>query len=135
MGALLFIGTITMEQLLAHLVGDYILQSHDMAVNKTKNSYWAAYHAVMYTLPFILLTHNLLALLVICSTHFLIDRFRVAVYITKLKNYIFGKLDTSIFDLANGYPEETPAWLSTWLIIILDNTMHLIINYLALLIK
>ena len=42
-----------MEQLLCHLIGDYILQSHDMAVNKTSNSLWAGYHGVMYTLPFI----------------------------------------------------------------------------------
>ena len=52
-----------MEQLLAHLVGDYIFQSHDMAVNKTKNSYWALYHATTYTLPFLLLTLNPLAII------------------------------------------------------------------------
>lgn len=124
-----------MEQLLAHLVGDYILQSHDMAVNKTKNSYWAAYHAFTYSLPFVLLTQNLLALFIVGFTHFLIDRFRIAVQVTKLKNYAFGKFDKEVFNLANGYPEETPAWLFTWLIIILDNTMHLVINYLVLNIK
>lgn len=124
-----------MEQLLAHLIGDYVLQSHDMAVNKTKNSYWALYHAIMYSLPFVLLTHNLITLLIICITHFLIDRFRLAIYITKLKNYLFGKFDTSVFDLSNGYVKETPIWLSTWLIILLDNTMHMSINYLALLIN
>lgn len=127
-------GTI-MEQLLAHLVGDYIFQSHDMAVNKTKNSYWALYHATTYTLPFLLLTLNPLAIIIILLTHFAIDRYRVAMWVTKVKNYLFGKFDKRVFDLANGYPEETPAWLTTWLIIILDNTMHLVINYLALGIK
>ena len=116
-----------MEQLLAHLVGDYIFQSHDMAVNKTKNSYWAAYHAFTYTLPFTLLSQNWLALFIIGFTHFLIDRFRIAVQITKLNK--------KVFDLTNGYPEETPVWLTTWLIIILDNTLHLSINYLVLTIK
>ena len=124
-----------MEQLLAHLIGDYILQSHEMAVNKINNSYWAFYHALMYSLPFVLLTHNLLALFIICITHFFIDRFRLAIYMTKLKNYLFGKFDNSVFDLSNGYPEGTPVWLSTWLIIILDNIMHLTINYLTLLLN
>lgn len=124
-----------MEQLLAHLIGDYILQSHEMAVNKISKNYWALYHAVMYSLPFVLLTNNLIALFIICITHFFIDRFRLAIYVTKLKNYLFGKFDTSVFDLSNGYPEGTPIWLSTWLIIILDNTMHMSINYLALLVN
>lgn len=33
---------------------------------------------------------------------------------------------------ATGYPPETPVWLSTWLMIIADNTLHLTINFLAL---
>ena len=32
----------------------------------------------------------------------------------------------------NGYNKDIPVWLSTWLLIITDNTIHLIINYLAL---
>jgi len=121
-----------MEQLLAHLVGDYILQSHDMAVNKTKSNYWAAYHAVTYSLPFLFLSQSFLVIGIIILTHFVIDRFKVAIQVTKLKNYIFGNVDKAVFSLSNGYPKETPVWLSTWLIIILDNTLHLIINYLAL---
>lgn len=121
-----------MEQLIAHLIGDYIFQSHDMAVNKVRSNYWALYHAVMYSIPFVFLTHNLIALLIICVTHFLIDRFRLALYVTRLKNYMFGKFDNSVLVLSTGYPEATPVWLSTWLIIILDNTMHMAINYLAL---
>ena len=121
-----------MEQLLAHLVGDYILQSHDMAVNKTKSLPWATYHALTYTLPFLLLTNNWLALAIVTITHALIDRFRLAVYVVKLKNYLFGKFDNAIFTTNNGYPNEAPVWLTTWLVIIADNTMHLLINYLAL---
>jgi hypothetical protein len=33
---------------------------------------------------------------------------------------------------ATGYPPNAPAWLSVWLLIIADNTLHLTINYLAL---
>lgn len=31
-----------------------------------------------------------------------------------------------------GYPPNAPAWMSVWLLIIADNTLHLTINYLAL---
>jgi hypothetical protein len=121
-----------MEQLLAHLVGDYILQSHDMAISKTKSTYWAFYHAFTYTLPFLILSQSSVALSIIIFTHFIIDRFRLAIKITKVKNYLLGTFKKEIFNSVDGYPEETPAWLSTWLIIILDNTLHLVINHLAL---
>ena len=44
---------ITADQILAHLIGDYLLQSHWMAQEKTKRSIAAAVHAVSYTLPFL----------------------------------------------------------------------------------
>lgn len=132
-----------MIQLLSHLIGDYILQSHDMATKKVNSSLWALYHAFMYTLPFLFITQNPIKLSLICFSHFLIDRFRLAKYITRYKNIIFGKCGESYGGLAvindneqyytdTGYPKETPAWLSVWLLIITDNTLHLIINYLIL---
>jgi hypothetical protein len=33
---------------------------------------------------------------------------------------------------ATGYPSETPAFLSVWLMIIADNTIHLAINFLSM---
>lgn len=35
-------------------------------------------------------------------------------------------------DCPNGYPVDAPVWLSTWLLIIADNVLHLTINYAAL---
>lgn len=112
-----------MQQLIAHLIGDYILQTHWMAVNKV-NKLWIAFiHGFFYTLPFLFITLNPFSLFVIFFTHALIDRYRIAMYITRLKNWCFQ---------GNGYPEGTPIWLSTWLVIILDNTLHLFINFLVL---
>ena len=31
-----------------------------------------------------------------------------------------------------GYHKEVPQWLSLWLLVACDNTIHLLINYLAL---
>ena len=39
-----------MTELLAHLVGDYVLQSHTMALYKTSESKWALIHVFFYGL-------------------------------------------------------------------------------------
>jgi hypothetical protein len=120
---------ITADQILAHLVGDYILQSHWMAQEKTKQSLAAGVHAASYTLPFVFLTRNPAALAFICLTHFVIDRFRLARWVVWLKNgYAFRGATMT----ATGYLSDVPAWLSVWLLIIADNTIHLICNGIAL---
>lgn len=144
-----------MEQLLLHLLGDYITQSDWMANNKTSKYLPAICHAIVYSLPFLLLRPSVLAFSVILGTHFLIDRFRLARYVVWLKNLVAPRIKTTSYVKmteyegihtvwavderllwknckATGYPSETPVWLATWLMIIADNTMHLGINYLAL---
>jgi len=123
-----------MEQLILHLTGDYLLQSDWMALNKIKNSRAAATHAFVYSLPFLLLQPSFAAWFVIFFTHFLIDRFAVAKYIAYAKTKIAPcKYWPSWKDCeVNGYHKDVPVWLSTWLLIISDNTLHLVINYLAL---
>lgn len=112
-----------MNLLLAHLWGDYILQNHWMAVNKTTKSSICLIHCVLYTLPFLFLTLNIKVLFIICFSHFIIDRFKLALYLVKIKNYCFTE---------KGFPINTPDFLSIWLIILVDNTLHLTINFFAL---
>ena len=124
---------LTADQILCHLVGDYILQSHWMATEKTKRSVAAAVHAITYTLPFLFLTLDPAALAFIAGTHFVIDRWRLARYVVWIKNWYFieywpGEKQVT----ATGYRDDVPAWLSVWLLIIADNTMHLICNAAAL---
>ena len=116
----------TADQIVAHLVGDYLLQSHWMASEKTKRHLAAALHALTYTLPFLLITQSPLAIAFILVSHFLIDRYRLARYVVWFKNGARGPVT------ATGYPEDTPAWLSVWLLIIADNTLHLICNAIAI---
>lgn len=203
-----------MTQLLAHLFGDYILQSDWMAQNKTKANWPAFCHALLYSLCFLWLCwmpsymtvhtppcvtyldsrgsettcvseglripanatgFNVYAVsppvdilhsahfrwlpwLVIFSTHFLIDRFRIARYVVWAKNWL-GPLyervpirysqglqvpvivahhwrrknpTPALSECPTGYPPTTPPWLSTWLLIVADNTLHLAINYAVL---
>lgn len=124
---------ITADQILCHLVGDYLLQSHWMAQEKTKQSFAAGVHAVSYTLPFIFLTRNPAALAFICLTHFVIDRFRLARWLVWLKNgYLVSGYMVLRSPTATGYRDDVPPWLSVWLLIIADNTIHLICNGIAL---
>lgn len=121
-----------LNQLLAHLVGDYILQSTDMATKKVTNSWWCLYHVVIYTLPFILITRNVTSLSIILVSHFFIDRFRLVRYVNKLKNYLLGSFDKKVFKTKSGFPDSQSEFLTVWLTIITDNTLHLVINYYAL---
>ena len=66
-----------MEQLLAHLVGDYVLQTSHMAEHKIRSWPVAAVHAITYCLPFLFITLSLPALAVIGGTHAVIDRYRL----------------------------------------------------------
>lgn len=141
-----------MIQLILHLIGDYITQSHWMAENKTKRFWPAALHAVIYSLPFLFLKPSWAAFAVILGTHFLIDRYRLARCVVWFKNRLLHPYHTfpitplSDEDYLNfvgtkmrwenckatGYPSETPLWMSVWLLIAADNTLHLAINYAAL---
>lgn len=122
---------ITSDQLLIHAIGDYILQSDWMATEKTKRFAPAAVHALVYSLGFLIFRPSLAAWLVICVSHFFIDRYRLARYVVWLKNWL-GPNRPWAECFATGYPSDRPAWLAVWLLIIADNIMHVAINGLAL---
>jgi hypothetical protein len=152
---------ITADQLLAHLVGDYILQSDYMANEKTKKSLATLAHVLTYAIPFLFLHPSLVAITFIISTHFIIDRWRLARYVVWAKNWmcpfwikrshykhpftgiaevndtlpkIMRRVHVSYWSECSvtGYPTERPVWLATWLLIIADNIMHIILNGIAL---
>ncbi len=106
-----------MEQLICHLIGDYWLQTNIMSNNKTKDITWAIIHGLAYIIPFLFITKSVLALLIICITHIIIDRYRLSFKLCSLINP----------DLFNA-----PDYLKIWILIIQDNTLHLLINYLAI---
>ena len=124
---------VTADQLVAHAVGDYLLQSDWMATNKTRRSIPAALHALVYSVPFLLLSRSPVALLIICLSHFLIDRWRLARYVCWLANWLGpGPRPAWSQVTETGHSSERPAWLSHWLLVIADNTLHVLINGWAL---
>jgi hypothetical protein len=120
-----------MDVILPHLVGDYILQTHHQANEKTKRAGPALAHAVTYTAAYIPLTRNWRALAVIGVTHYAIDRYRLARHLVWAKNQ-FAPAAYRPGHTVTGYPDDTPPWLGFWLLIAADNTLHLLINTTAL---
>lgn len=124
---------ITADQLFLHALGDYVLQSDWMAQNKTKSGIPCAVHALTYSLPFIFLTKSITAIAFIGFTHFIIDRWRLARYVCWAKNWISptGNLPW-VSCQKTGYTPSTPDYMAIWLMIIVDNLMHITCNATAL---
>lgn len=121
--------------LVAHMVGDYVIQSDWMAAEKTKRWWPAVAHAATYGLPFVVLTRNPVALAVIVLTHCVIDRYRLARHVAWAKNNLApaGYNPPWVDCKATGYPESKPPWMAVWLMILADNTLHVAINSAVLL--
>lgn len=144
-----------MIQLILHLLGDYVFQTDWMAKNKGRSSFAAGAHALAYSVPFLFLpiwlndlqqwlapitgktytpfeTCSLTAFLVILLTHFFIDRYGLARYVVYFKNWTTQPSLRFADCSATGYHKDTPPWLAVMLLIVADNTLHLLINFLAL---
>lgn len=111
-----------MIQLIAHLFGDFVFQNDWMA--KHKNLYtiegWGAciVHCLFYSLPFLFVTLNPISILLIISSHFVIDKFSLA----KHWNDIF-KVGARLPDIF---------WIKTYLIFMVDMAFHLACNFLII---
>jgi len=120
--------------ILAHMFGDYVVQSDWMAQRKTSAWWPAIAHAVTYTACYLVVTRSIPALLVIGGTHAIIDRYRLARHAVWAKNFIAprGERPPPWSECkATGYAPDRPAWLAVWLMIICDNCIHLAINVAA----
>ena len=122
-----------MLELILHLFGDYISQTDKQATLKLTDMRYALFHAFIYSIPFyIFIDISFTAFLVIFLTHAIIDRYRLAKYVIFARNWLHDRNLKWVDCSGTGYHKGKPAWLSVWLLIIADNTMHLTINYLAI---
>ena len=124
----------TADQLVAHAIGDYVIQSDWMAREKTRRTMAAVLHAISYAAPFALLMPrpSLWAMLVIIVTHAAIDRWRLARYLIHAKEVLFGDRRWGAEIPVLGYDSEKPAWMAVGLFIVADNVLHIVINAAAL---
>lgn len=118
--------------LILHLIGDYVLQTDRMAKEKVNKSTMAILHAFIYSIPFyIFIDLSVIAFLTIFITHAIIDRYRLARFVIYFKNKVHDRSLKWVDCNETGFHKDRPVWLTVWLLIITDNTLHLTINYLA----
>ncbi|TVQ40817.1 MAG: DUF3307 domain-containing protein [Wenzhouxiangella sp.] len=118
----------TANQIVAHFVGDYLLQSDWMAQNKHQRLDAAILHVIFYTLPFLFITQEPIALALIALTHLVVDYFGLARYLAWLKNRPWPGSRPWKECRDSGFPPEMPKWQSSWLVVIIDNTVHILCN-------
>lgn len=128
-----FTGNQAIMFFILHLLGDYVIQTDWMAKNKRTDLVAAALHAFVYSFPFMVyFLCSWQAAMLIFVSHLLIDHYGLARYVVFAKNWVTDwSLNWKDCD-KTGYPNDTPPWLSVWLLILADNTLHLIFNYVAL---
>lgn len=116
-----------MKKLIAHLLGDYVVQSDYLAIAKTHRNREgvraATAHAAIYTACHLPLTRNPLRLAVIGITHGLLDHYRPLPRLIHAKDRLLSP---------HNWPATRPHELPFWLHIVVDNTVHLLINEVAL---
>ena len=124
---------ITGDQILCHLFGDYILQTDYMAMHKRNKFKVAILHGLFYSFPFLFVCLNPFKLLLIAIIHAVMDHYGLARYLCFIKEYITPTETKDWTDYCiTGYHRDRPMWLTTWLMIICDNTMHILINGLII---
>lgn len=124
---------VTADQLYAHAVGDYVLQTSWMSREKHRRAWVAVLHALVYSLPFVAMFRpSALAWLTIFGTHAVIDHLRLARYVAWAVQHFAPDRPTPLEETTTGYPAGTPDWLAGWLLIIVDNLMHVTVNAAAL---
>jgi hypothetical protein len=155
-------------QVLAHAVGDYVLQSDEVANEKTKRTSAALLHVALYGLAFWVLTGaSWKAMVFVVGSHFVIDRWRLARHVGWAKNWLgfdamrwlLGwRTREVLVESENsygvrirvkaeepmprpspwkecqgtGYPLEKPPFMAVWLMIIVDQCLHVACNALAM---
>lgn len=124
--------------IMCHFIGDYWLQSDWVAQHKKSSAVVAMFHALLYAVPFAFLVQGCAipawAFLVIVLTHFWIDHLGLAKYLCFAKNFLAPKRAWPKWSETNftGYPAKKDLYITFWLFVITDNSLHLLFNYLAL---
>ena len=99
-----------MNWILAHLVGDYILQNDYLALNKKRSNAICMIHVLFYMVPFLLCGFAPWQLLLIAIQHYVIDRSNFVVWFMKWK----------------GSEAFATGICSPWSVIVMDNILHIL---------
>ncbi|MDD3006793.1 MAG: DUF3307 domain-containing protein [Candidatus Pacebacteria bacterium] len=120
--------------LMGHLVGDYLLQSKEMALRKTelglKGFAWCFLHSMVYALTVcvFLWSFDGWVLALVFMTHFPLDRWSLA---SKWLRLIRGRDFVKAVESKDKFREVDIAF-SCLVYAVADNTMHLVLMYYLL---
>ena len=97
--------------LLGHFVGDYLLQTDDMAIGKKVSSWWCSYHVATYMVAMAAFCDlPWWALLLIAAQHWVQDRTGFVVWLMNMK----------------GSDKFAKPPMAPWSIIVTDNILHIL---------
>jgi hypothetical protein len=125
-----------MHWILAHLIGDYLLQNDWMAQNKQKSSWACTVHVATYMIPFFFCGLTEWQFLLIAIQHWVQDR--ASVWIFDNGEFTDGKLYDEEGHRANqvsfvkylmiktGHRDFTKEPFAPWSIILTDNIIHIL---------
>jgi hypothetical protein len=99
-----------MSVYLAHLIGDYLLQTDRMAIGKKKSSWICLVHVLTYLIPFIFTPLVWWKLALIGLQHFLQDRWNFVPW----------------FMCVKGSGQFTLPPCGPWSVIVTDNILHIL---------
>ena len=96
--------------ILAHFVGDFLLQNNEMATRKKTSSMFCWFHVVCYMVPFLLCGLAWWQMLLIGVQHFAQDRTGFVVWLMRVK----------------GSAEFVEPPMGPWSVIVTDNILHIL---------
>lgn len=107
--------------LIAHILGDFYLQTENMAKLKNTEMKWLFIHSSLYSIPYIVIyisfdknLHFLFLLLALCSSHLIID------FIKSLGYRCYLKCVNILSNLSVNFIKQ-------WMIYLLDQIIHILI--------
>ena len=103
---------IILKIIICHWIGDGLLQTEQMATQKSKSTYWLSAHVGAYILPFIVVFYNILGwVLLMAILHWIQD-------------YITSRINSQYLQEKN----NTMFWNSIWT----DQMIHYVILFVSI---
>ncbi|HFK5582141.1 TPA: DUF3307 domain-containing protein [Elizabethkingia anophelis] len=106
-----------MNYILAHFIGDFLLQNDWMAQNKKKTSYACTIHVLFYLLPFLLTELTFAQILLIGIQHWLQDRTKFVSWWCKTTGSFQGELGKDCLPYGHFIVDQVFHFIWMWIVV------------------
>jgi hypothetical protein len=103
--------------ILAHFIGDFLLQNDWMAVGKKKSSLICTIHVLLYMLPFLLTDLSWMALALIAVQHWLQDRTKFVGSWCKMMGSFQGELKQDVLPWGHFVVDQVFHFVWMWCVV------------------